>query len=1159
MSERPVGGLTIKRQQTASDPLTSAWVSAHAGSGKTHVLAQRVLRLLLAGARPSQILCLTYTKAAAANMGARVFDRLAYWATLDDASLAKDIAEMGATVGSRADLDFARRLFARAVETPGGLKIQTIHAFCEKLLHIFPLEANVPASFRVVDDLERAELMDAARRRALDAATRSQGPLRRALERVARDTSAAGFDALCEELLHHRQKIARMREQDDYEARVFATLGLRADETLARIDAAIIEEGEPPAAWPALANMLRGGSTNDCKLADSLEGAFRRAPHPDCIETYLSAFFKKDGDPRGIGKTKIITGPLATREPLLLARMEAERDRLVALIDKRQAAAAAERSLALHALGDAILGEYEHAKRRRGLLDYEDLIEGARRLLYRSSPSWVLYKLDAQIDHILLDEAQDTSAAQWDILAAIADEFCAGAGAREAKGGPPRSFFAVGDEKQSIFSFQGAAPERFETMRREFCRRFERIERRFEAVQLTQSFRSAPGVLQAIDDIFAVETNRLGLCCDPQEPAPRHEAWKSDVAALIEIWEPIGAEKAPETNDWRLPLDYVDASDPNEQLAQRLARKVMALLAPESGECVEDDGVLRAVEAGDILILVRKRGPLFEAIIRALKSAHVAVAGADRLNLADHIAVHDLVALGRAALLPQDDLMLASVLKSPFFGFDDNDLIALAPARRGSLIDALSQSDSARCAKAAARLLRLRRDAAALAPFDFYSRVLGPDGGRAQLVARLGGEAEDAIDEFLKLTASFEREQPPSLTAFLAMAESLDLSIKRDMESAGGAVRVMTAHAAKGLEAKIVFLPDTCGAPSGKHDPKLYAIGEAEDAVLLWSLGKESDPPALAQAREAHRRGEQEESQRLLYVALTRAEERLYICGAHGVRGRAEGCWYDAIRLALDASCEILPDPLDPEAQILRRGAAPPRFDPPRRAVLSPAMEIPAFASTKAPQERAPAPPLRPSSALAGADLVAFGADGAAASRGAAERLLHGRLVHALLQRLPACAPAHRRTAARRFLAARGGFLDEETREALAQSALAVIDDPRLAPLFGPGSTAEVDVVATLENGAAVAGRLDRLAETDNEALVAEFKTGRPRAQLEDAHLRQLALYRAAIAPLFPDKRLRCFVIFTQDASVLEADESALGAALERALARDAASRESGA
>lgn len=1149
MSARPVAKETERRQRAASDPGISAWVSAHAGSGKTHVLTQRVLRLLLEGTRPSQILCLTYTKAAAANMASRVFDALAQWATLDDSALAESVAKIGATAASRQDLDFTRKLFARAVETPGGLKIQTIHAFCEKLLHIFPFEANVPAAFRVVEDMERAELMEAARRRALEAALRARGGLHDALQLVARETSGAGFDKLCEELLRHRAILARVGERDDYAARLNAALSLREDETLARIEKAMIDEGEAPEAWPALARMLRGGSKSDCTLAGSLDAAYALAPHPSCMEAYLSVFFTQKGEPRGGGKTKIVTAGLAKREPQLLARMEAERDRLAPLIEKRKAAAAAERSLALTQLGDAILHEYERAKRLRGLLDYDDLIEGARRLLFRSSPSWVLYKLDSQIDHILLDEAQDTSAAQWDILAALADEFCAGVGARAAKAKPARSFFAVGDEKQSIFSFQGAAPWRFDEMRRNFQRRFQNVEMRFEWVRLTQSFRSAPGVLQAVDDIFALEANRVGLCADAEEPAPRHESWKSDVAALVEIWEPIGAIKAEEPADWRLPLDYADANDPAERLARKLARKIKALLAPENGECVEDKGALRPVRAGDILILVRKRGALFEAIIRVLKGEHVPVAGADRLDLAAHIAVNDLVALGRAALLPDDDLTLAVVLKSPFISFDDNDLIALAAQRPASLMEALAQSDDARFRAAAARFDGLRRDAAALTPFDFYSRALGPGGGRKQLVARLGAEADDVIDEFLKLAASFEREQPSTLTSFLATVESLDLSIKRDMESAGGAVRVMTAHAAKGLEAKIVFLPDTCGAPAGKHDPKLYELGKEEDATLVWSLGKESDPSELAQAREAHRRAERAEHQRLLYVALTRAEERLYICGYHGPSGPAAGCWYESMRNALEASCEILPDPYDPELTILRRGAAPARFDFACAATAPGEVDIPAFALTPAPPEIAPAPPLRPSSALAGADMLPPAGDTAAACRGEAERLLYGRLAHALLQHLPACAPERREAAARRFLDAHGVFLDEAQRAALAKAALAVIEDAYLAPLFGPDSTPEVDVVATLDNGVVVSGRIDRLAETASEVLIADFKTGRPRAGLDDEHLRQLALYRAAIAPLYPGKRPRCFLIWTQNAHVVEADAAALDAALARALA----------
>lgn len=1142
MSKRPVASLTQRRQHEASDPQHSAWVSAHAGSGKTYVLSQRVVRLLLAGAPPSQILCLTFTKAAAANMSTRIFNVLARWALLDHEALTREIEEAGAGRPSRAELDVARRLFARAVETPGGLKIQTIHAFCEKLLHLFPFEANAPAGFRVLDDMARAELLDAAKRRAIEAATRDAGALRQALELVARETSGFGFDRLCDELLGNRDALAGLSDYGNYARRLRARLGLRADDTLARIEAGIIEEGEAPEEWQALAKALRQGSPNDRKLADSLERAYALSPHADCIDDYLSVFYTQKGEPRGVGKTKIVTAGLSKNAPGLLERMEAERDRLAPLIDKRKAAAAVERSLALARIGDAILSEYARAKRYRNLLDYDDLIRGARQLLRRSSPSWVLYKLDSQIDHILLDEAQDTSAAQWDILTAIADEFCAGSGARRLT----RSFFAVGDEKQSIFSFQGAAPEKFDAMRRDFERRFAYVERRFISVRLTQSFRSAPGVLEAVDEVFRHGDNLRGLNADPQEPPPEHIAWKTDVAALVEIWDLVGAQAAQEPADWRLPLDYVEETDPAERLARKIARKIKALLAPESGECVEDKGALRPVEAGDILILVRKRGAFFEALIRALKAEHVPVAGADRLDLADHIAVNDLVALGHAALLIDDDLTLATLLKSPLVGFDDDDLIALAPERRGSLHDALTQSGNARHRDVAHMIEEWRSDAATLAPFEFYSRILGPGGGRRKFVARLGPEANDAIDEFLRLAMSFEREQAPSLTSFLAMVEGLDLSIKRDMEAAGAAVRVMTAHAAKGLEAKIVFLPDTCGAPAGKHDPKLFRLGEDEEASLVWSLDKARDPAAVAAARERHRDAERDEHQRLLYVALTRAEERLYISGFHGPRGPAEGCWHNAIRHALAPSCETLPDPLEPEATILRRGDVPLRRDLTRAAASVEDVEIPAFARTPAPRETILAPPLRPSSALAGADALAP-PDAAAPTRPDAERLLVGRLTHALLQHLPNCAPARRQEAAMRFLALRGPGLDEARRADIARAALAVIDDPQLAALFGPQSAAEVDIVAALDDGLFISGRIDRLAETEEEVSIADFKTGRPRALPEDEHLRQLALYRAAVAPMYPGKRLRCFLVWTQNATAIEAGSAALDAAFARA------------
>ncbi|WP_159729108.1 double-strand break repair helicase AddA [Methylosinus sp. Ce-a6] len=1143
---RPIAKDTRERQRAASDPARSAWVAAHAGSGKTHVLSQRVVRLLLAGAPPSGILCLTYTKAAAANMAARIFDILAGWALLDDAALTSAILATGAPQPSRAELTFARRLFARTVETPGGLKIQTIHAFCERILHLFPFEANVSASFRVLDDLERAELLERARRQTLARAVLDEGELRAALETVSRLCSGGGFDELIAELLGHRAA-HRNLSSGDYAELLRERLGLLEGETLAAIEQKIVDGGIGPRDWPRIAQALRGGGENDGKLAAQLTIAAGLAGTSACADEYLAVFFKKDGEPRGLGKQKIISATLQKQQPALLARLEDERDRLVVLVEKRKAAAAFDRSMALARLGDAILSDYERMKSNRALFDFDDLIERTRRLFRSSSPSWVLYKLDSRIDHILVDEAQDTSAAQWDILAALADEFCAGAGASRRI----RTFFAVGDEKQSIFSFQGAAPEKFDAMRRDFARRFRDAEQGFETVRLTRSFRSSPQVLSAVDIVFSVEETRRGLSADPQEPAPLHEAWKTDVPGLVEIWEPEASAGAEPPQDWRLPLDYVNEAGPPARLARKIARKVKALLAPENGECVEDRGATRAMRAGDVMILVRKRDAFFEAVIRALKAEAIPVAGADRLDLSGHIAVMDLVALGRVALLREDDLTLATLMKSPLLGFSDDDLIALAPAREGSLFAALAAASQAAHREAAALVERWSDEARSRAPFDFYSHILCAGGGRERLVARLGHEANDAIDEFLRLALSFEREQAQGLAGFLASVETLELSVKRDMEAAGDAVRVMTVHAAKGLEAKIVFLPDTCGGPSGRHDPKIFRLGEEDGATLVWSTAMAADPPAVAEAREALREAAREEHRRLLYVALTRAEERLYVGGFHGPKGRGAGCWHDAISNALEPFCARAPDPLDESRTILRYGEAGPTEAVAAEPRAAATVVVPAYAREPAPREDAPTPPLRPATALAAADPFAFGEEAVAPTRRDRERLLVGRLTHALLQRLPDTPPERRVEAALRFLELRGAPLEAEARERLVAAVLAVIGHASLAPLFGPGSAPEVEIVARLEGPRgeiAICGRIDRLAEAEEEVIVADFKTGAPRHPATPAQLRQLAVYRAAARRLYPGKRVRCALIFTQSATIEEPEPEALDAALEAIL-----------
>jgi ATP-dependent helicase/nuclease subunit A len=1147
----PVLQDTIRRQHRASDPAVTAWVSANAGSGKTHVLTQRVIRLLLQGVPPARILCLTFTKAAAANMSMRVFDTLSRWSTADDAALRVEILKTGHPEGA-IDLPFARRLFARTVETPGGLKIQTIHAFCERLLHLFPFEADVGAQFRVIEDDEQAELLAAARLQALgEAGADPDGPLGRALQLLAAETTADGFEALISEALRLREALEATREpalrqalgvagprtsssadSARGDARGPMTPGAEGD-TVESLQQELTEGGFPPGDWPQLANQLAQGTANDQKLAEGLRMALALSGE-ERVAAYLAIFFTQAGEPRGGKDRNIITKGLQKTHPGLVERLRDEQDRIVALQDRLRAVRTVERSLALACLLVRISAIYARLKDARAALDFDDLITRTCDLVTRSGASWVLFKLDAGIDHILVDEAQDTSEPQWRILRALADEFFAGQGRNTSR----RTFFAVGDEKQSIYSFQGADPRLFNDSRRDIARRIAEPETSFDFVELKTSFRSTQGILAAVDRVFETSENRRGLSADDVKTV--HEALKIGVPSLVELWPPVQPSAEEEVRDWRLPLDLRNEEDPPVKVAGRIARMIATWLKPGSRESVQDDVTKgpRPVRAGDVLILVRQRGAFFEAVIRSLKEQGVPVAGADRLQLTQHIAIMDLMAAGRVALLPQDDLTLACVLKSPLIGLDDTDLLALAPGRKGPLIEALRLSREPKHVAAYETLGRWQRDARRLTPFRFYARLLGAGEARCRLLARLGPEAGDAVDEFLKLALQHDRSEAPSLHGFLTVLEAADLSIKRDMEAASDAVRVMTVHASKGLEAKIVMLPDTCGAPSGRHDPKVFRLGPH---LAAWSARSKDDCAALAQARQAARDARAEEYHRLLYVALTRAQERLYIMGFHGKQARPPTCWYDMVAGALSTEMEETPAPWDAAETILRLRAGTP-FGEDRDAPAAPgpaaAPNLPAWLLAPAPAERIIRPVLRPSRLEAPVE--------AEAPQRLAARA-RGLTVHALLQHLGSLPPDRRAAAGARILAQREADLPAQEQVAILAEVAAVLELPALAPLFGPGSRAEVALSARLAVGEGVemSGQADRVAVLADEVWVADFKTGRPPAgEPPAAYVGQLALYAEALAALYPGRKLRTLLVYTQGPRLIEPEPQSRNAAL---------------
>ncbi|HET6378679.1 MAG TPA: double-strand break repair helicase AddA [Methylocella sp.] len=1139
---------TLRRQHEAANPSCSVWVSANAGSGKTHVLASRVIRLLLEGVPPSKILCLTYTRAAAANMSARVFETLARWTSQNDEDLRSEIASIGAPPPGAAGLILARKLFARAVETPGGLKIQTIHAFCERLLHLFPFEANVPARFEVADDEKRDELLQRARQHVLAEANAGRGSLGAALLRLTDELGQHGFEDLLTEAMKHSGILCAGRQKGLTEI-LREILDIPKGSEVATIEHEMIEGWLPPDCWLEFAEKLDQSSKNDQKCAKQFRtayAAFQDAEPGDetrcCLDAYLAVFFTQTGTPRA----SVATGSFASAHPAIAAALRCEQERLTRLDARRKSAAVLERTRALIEIASVICRRYQEEKAAQGILDFQDLIDRTLALLDRSDARWVLYKLDSGIDHILVDEAQDTSEPQWRILEALTDEFTAGAG--QVQGA--RTFFAVGDEKQSIFSFQGAAHHMFDEMRQSFQKRFLNGARDFQHVQLTHSFRSVPGVLSVIDEVFEHdESHRSGVVA-PGAPWMPHESLKERLPGLVEVW-PLAKKSADEApSGWHVPQQLSGSHEPASLVAQRIAEKISFLTSAWPQDYVHEGRTQRPVQARDILILVRRRGSFFEAMIRALKSAGIPSAGADRLEIHHHIAVMDLVAAGRASLLPVDDLTLACVLKSPLVGLDDDDLLALAPCRKGSLFDALRNASAEKHAEAFAKLARWRARAGDGA-FAFYAALLGADGGRRDMEARLGPEATDAIDEFMRLALEHEAANPPSLAAFLNYFEGIEHSIKRDMDSGANMVRVMTVHAAKGLEAKIVFLVDDCTVFSARHEPQIFVLDSKVpgERTIAWSPRKELDCASVAAAREREREASFKEYKRLLYVALSRAEERLYVAGFHRRKEPDKDCWSSMIRAALagKAGAEEVPAFWNPEERILRlafgaRGSASvPEREQGRKEPAAPA--VPEWLLRPAPAGVSAAPRLRPSYALSPEGSGGKGA------RGNLEGQRRGRLIHLLLQHLPAIAPDERRHAAGVLLSARAPWLGIKEREALCSEALDVLRLPELEELFGPCSLAEVPVAGRIVLGnrqAEVAGRIDRLYEGMSDVLAADFKTGAP-CSLDDMpedYLAQMALYRALLAPLWPGKTLRMLLIWTAGPSVLWLPPERLDAAL---------------
>lgn len=1117
------------RQGAAADPESHVWLGASAGTGKTQVLSARVLRLMLDGVSPQAILCITFTKAGAAEMAHRIHERLATWVRMSDGDLRLDLHALGLDWERPGLMTRARSLFATVIDSPGGaIRVQTIHSFCQTLLASFPLEAKLLPGFRAIEEDEAAAL-----KRQILGDLLEHDPDREALRAVA---------AMLSRRLGQESALAFLSSC----AAVFG--GPRAALPPAAHDlrAAFDLPGGDPDAW--LAGEIAGGAISDADIkAVATSGAAWGTKTGEACSDKMVGWLIADASARAAMLDELL-GCFLTGKGELRADFAGDKGRMtdcadsaVRIVDaagRLRATATAMRVAddlaAGWKLGARFAEAYALAKREAGLADFDDLITLAGTLLRVSSfGEWVRFKLDQRTDHILVDEAQDTNMRQWGIVLSLAEEFFAGVSAKDDR---LRTLFTVGDRKQAIFGFQGTEPKAFATARDMFHAMGEMGGQPFRQVDLVSNYRSTPAVLDVVDRWLGDGgTRAMGL--DGEEPP--HRPFRSAQAGQVELWAPLPVGKAIDAAAAEDGGDEGDGSAPaSDPASMRLAKAI----AGEVQDWIANGKDGRSVAPGDIMILVRRRRDLAARIVARLQALHVPVAGVDRFALTQPLAVQDLIAAMRFAVQPLDDLNLAALLVSPLLGWTQDDLYARTAKRgRAAIWEHLRAHEDAMPPATMAALRALLGMADFTTPFRFLETILsGPIDGRRKLYARLGREARDPIDELLSQALAFEARETVSLLGFLTRIAGSSADIKRQTEARSDVVRVMTVHGSKGLQAPIVILADATDDAAIGHRPFTVDVA-AWEKLPVFAMPADERQGALAQAYQDAVDAAAQEHWRLFYVAMTRAEEMLIVAGLTKRPDLSvpETSWHSAAAVALEGlGCDWEDaGPLWGRRRVHRVNDGKwARRDAAVRAAPPP-LALPAWTHAPAPEEARPPRPLAPSAL--GEDDVAVPPQGSA--RVAA--VTRGLLLHALFERLPPVATDRRRAAALRWLAAQAPMLDDAARMAMADEVLAILDDPAHAALFGPDSLAEVPLSAVVD-GMVVAGIVDRLRVTDDAVTVIDYKTGRripgSASDVAPAYLRQMAAYRDALAVIFPGRRVETALLYTAGPRFIALDDAVL-------------------
>jgi ATP-dependent helicase/nuclease subunit A len=1099
------------QQRAAADPSRSVWVTANAGSGKTHVLVERIIRLLLKGAEPSTLLCITFTKAAAAEMSTRLYERLSRWTALDDGGLSAELLGLGVDATKSEVMLRARQLFTYVLETPGGLKIQTIHAFCERILQLFPVEAKMAPGFRVLDERQSSLIREQAKNLVLrKIESREDQNLTHAFAIVTANAGADSFDDLLQNFLSASQNLRSLLDSDisgeDLTLLLKNTLGVDLAETselvLLRLEQIDQTEYETHAA--ILAPYGKHSSHDPAAIMYLLLAALEKTPFLEQL------YFTKEKPLKP--RAALMSVATKKAQPQTANFVADETMRILNEIHKLDLLKRIEASAAMFVVAKAIYQKTEDLKRQIGSYDYDDLIRRTSQLMGNArAAQWVLYKLDSGLNHILLDEAQDTSPAQWQIFQALAEEFFAGSGQPKKYN---RTIFVVGDRKQSIYSFQGADAATFAAANKQFRIFVSGNDTSADEVELTISYRSATAVIDAVNRVFpAIRPQILGF--DEKDISEQdHTTNRMDAVGRVEVWPLIiPSDDAEDKDPWLTPLDREAADSPRRQLARRIATTIKSWIGIRPLPSQN-----RNVEPGDIMLLLQKRGPLFSMLIAELRKIGVPVSGADRLKLRESIAIQDLLALAQWLLLPQDDYALAAVLKSPFVTnpVSEEELFDLAYGRSTqSIWERLQAAESLNLVW----LEHLKLNFANLSAHEIFAKILLKF--RRVMLGRLGPEAGDATDAFLDLALAHEIEHGPSLSSFLHWFNAGETEIKREMEKNSGEVRLMTVHGAKGLEANIVFLPDAASIPKGRSQNRPLIIPSKSNHIglPLWMLSGLSISPELQIYIDDTNLKAVNERNRLLYVAMTRARDELYICGEIGKqKNEPKESWYAMVAPILGQTSlpELLAQPSSQASnQVINRA-------------------IPKWAEMDAAHE-GPSEFERVTQSISRKSKI-----------GTLKDLSRGTAIHKLLQNLPNIPSLLRENYA----------LSQAKRmnlsEADALSLTALLNRPELEPFLGTGSQAEVEIVGSLDNGQQVNGRIDRLAISDSEIFLLDYKTDRSVPDFTNAdhsYAQQIAIYADLLQKTHPDHQIKAALLWTQTSKLEWLSKELLTQARDQALA----------